>query len=143
MMPGIPKEARDVEIDDGHIARLEGIIHSMTPEERTNPDLIDGSRRQRIAAGSGHQPSDVKNLLDQFGQMRKMMKQFAGFGTKKQNPKNRRGKNNKKGKKGGRRKQGGRVTEKGPAKVSKTPLTLPGLEDGDLPPGFPSLPGQK
>ncbi|MEM9202417.1 MAG: signal recognition particle protein, partial [Actinomycetota bacterium] len=124
MMPGIPKEARDVEIDDGHIARLEGIIHSMTPAERIDPDMIDGSRRQRIAAGSGVQPSDVKNLLDQFGQMRKMMKQFAGFGTKKQNPKNRRGaKNNKKGKqKGGRRKQGGRVTEKGPAKVPKTPL---------------------
>jgi len=140
MMPGIPKEARDVEIDDGHIARLEGIIRSMTPAERRDPDIIDGSRRQRIAAGSGMQPSDVKNLLDQFGQMRKMMKQFAGFGTKKQNPKNRRGKNNKKGKKGGRRKQGGRVTEKGPAKVSKAPLTLPGLEDGELPPGFPSLP---
>ena len=144
MMPGIPKEARDVEIDDGHIARLEGIIRSMTPAERQDPDIIDGSRRQRIAAGSGMQPSDVKNLLDQFGQMRKMMKQFAGFGTKKQNPKNRRGgKNTKKGKKGGRRKQGGRVTEKGPAKVPKSPLTLPGLEDGDFPPGFPSLPGQK
>ena len=131
MMPGIPKEARDVEIDDGHIARLEGIIRSMTPAERRDPDIIDGSRRQRIAAGSGMQPSDVKNLLDQFGQMRKMMKQFAGFGTKKQNPKSRRGKNNKKGKKGGRRKQGGRVTEKGPAAVPKSPLTLPGLEGGE------------
>ena len=141
MMPGIPKEARDIEIDDRHIARLEGIIRSMTPEERVNPEIIDGSRRQRIALGSGMQPTDVKNLLDQFGQMRKMMKQFSGFGTKKQNPKNRRGKNPKKGKKGGRRKQGGRVTEKGPAKVSKVPLTLPGLEDGEgLPPGFPSLP---
>ena len=51
MMPGIPKEARDLEIDDRHIARLEGIIRSMTPEERTKPAIIDGSRRTRIATG--------------------------------------------------------------------------------------------
>ena len=141
MMPGIPKEARDVEIDDRQIARIEGIIRSMTPAERANPDLIDGSRRQRIAQGAGMQPGDVKNLLDQFTQMRKMMKQFAGFGTKKQNPKNRRGKNNKKGKQKGGRRKGGRVTERGPAAVPKSPLTLPGLEGGEgLPPGFPSLP---
>lgn len=126
MMPGLPKEARDVEIDDRQIARIEGIIHSMTPAERVEPDIIDGSRRQRIAVGSGVQPNEVKQLLDQFGQMRKMMKQFAGFGTKKSNPKNRGG--GRKGKKGGRRK-GGRVTEKGGAKVPKTPLSLPGLED--------------
>ncbi|GJM39247.1 MAG: signal recognition particle protein [Acidimicrobiales bacterium] len=123
MMPGLPKEAKDVEIDDRQIARIEGIIHSMTPAERVDPDVIDGSRRQRIAVGSGVQPNEVKQLLDQFGQMRKMMKQFAGFGTKKMNPKAR-----NKGKKGKKRK-GGRVTEKGPAKVSKTPLSLPGLED--------------
>lgn len=119
------------------------MIRSMTPAERAEPEMIDGSRRQRIAAGAGMQPSDVKNLLDQFGQMRKMMKQFAGFGTKKQNPKNRKGKNNKKGKQKGGRRKGGRVTEKGPAKVSKTPLSLPGLEDGELPPGFPSFGGKK
>jgi len=123
MMPGLPKEARDVEIDDRQIARIEGIIHSMTPAERVEPDLIDGSRRSRIAVGSGVQPNEVKALLDQFGQMRKMMKQFAGFGTKKANPKAR-----GKGKKGKKR-RGGRVTEKGPAKVAKTPLSLPGLED--------------
>ncbi|MDW3217630.1 MAG: signal recognition particle protein [Acidimicrobiales bacterium] len=134
MMPGLPKEAKDVEIDDRQIARIEGIIHSMTPAERIDPDVIDGSRRQRIAVGSGVQPNEVKQLLDQFGQMRKMMKQFAGFGTKKMNPKAR-----NKGKKGKKRK-GGRVTEKGQAKVPKTPLSLPGLEDalsglddGDLP----------
>ncbi len=129
MMPGLPKEARDVEIDDRQINRIEGIIHSMTPAERLDPGIIDGSRRQRIAAGSGMAATDVKNLLDQFSQMRKMMKQFAGFGPKKTNPKNRKG---KKGKKGGRHK-GGRVTEKGPAKVSKAPLSLPGLETGDFP----------
>ena len=133
MMPGLPKEARDVEIDDRQIARIEGIIHSMTPAERIDPALIDGSRRQRIAVGSGAQPSEVKALLDQFGQMRKMMKQFAGFGTKKMNPKARGGKATK-GKKG-KKKRGGRVTEKGGAKVSKAPLSLPGLEDGNFP-GF-------
>ena len=133
MMPGLPKEARDVEIDDRQINRIEGIIHSMTPPERTNPDIIDGSRRQRIAAGCGRSSADVKALLDQFGQMRKMMKQFAGFGTKNRNPKNRNPKNrNPKNRKGGRRK-GGRITQKGPAKVSKTPLSLPGLETGDFP----------
>jgi signal recognition particle subunit SRP54 len=64
--------------------------------------MIDGSRRQRIAEGSGVQPTEVKQLLDQFGQMRKMMKQFSGFGTKKVNK-------GRKGKKGKKRK-GGRVT---------------------------------
>jgi len=137
MMPGMPKEARDVEIDDRQINRIEGIIHSMTPAERANPDVIDGSRRQRIAAGCGQSPAEVKQLIDQFSQMRKMMKQFAGFGTKKQNPKQRQKNKGKKGKKGGRHRQGGgRVTAKGPAKVPKMPLSLPGLDDGD---GFPGL----
>jgi len=128
MMPGIPKEARDMEIDERRLARVEGMIQSMTPAERIDPDLIDTSRRQRIAAGSGMQPSDVKSLLDQFGQMRKMMKQFAGFGTKKPSAKNRQGKNQKRGKKGGARTNGGRVTPKGPAAIPKTPLSLPGLD---------------
>ena len=142
MMPGLPKEARDVEIDVRHIARLEGIIRSMTPEERINPEIIDGSRRTRIATGSGMQPTDVKQLLDQFGQMRKMMKQFAGFGSKKQNPSNRKGKAKKGKQKGGRRKaQGGRVTEPGPAKIPKDALTLPGLE-GDGPPDLSDLFGR-
>lgn len=123
MMPGIPKEARDAEIDDRHLARIEGIIRSMTPAERVQPDIIDGSRRLRIANGSGVQPTEVRQLIDQFSQMRQMMKQFAGFGSKKVNPKAR-----NRGKKGKQR-RGGRVTEKGPAKVPKVPLSLPGLED--------------
>ncbi|NCG23682.1 MAG: signal recognition particle protein, partial [Actinobacteria bacterium] len=102
MMPGMPKEVRDVEIDDRQINRIEGIIHSMTPAERVNPEVIDGSRRQRIATGCGQSPTDVKQLIDQFSQMRKMMKQFAGFGTKKMNPKQRQKAKGKKGKKGGR-----------------------------------------
>ncbi len=123
MMPGIPKEARDAEIDDRHLARIEGIIRSMTPAERVQPDIIDGSRRLRIANGSGVQPTEVRQLIDQFSQMRQMMKQFAGFGSKKVNPKAR-----NRGKKGKQR-RGGRVTEKGPAKVPKVPLSLPGLDD--------------
>ena len=123
MMPGIPKEARDVEIDDRHLARLEGIIRSMTPAERIQPDVIDGSRRLRIANGSGVQPNEVRQLIEQFSQMRQMMKQFAGSGSRKANPKAR-----NRGKKGKQR-RGGRVTEKGPAKVPKAPLSLPGLED--------------
>ena len=123
MMPGIPKEARDAEIDDRHLARIEGIIRSMTPAERIQPDIINGSRRLRIANGSGVQPTEVRQLIDQFSQMRQMMKQFAGFGSKKVNPKAR-----GRGKKGKQR-RGGRVTEKGPAKVPKMPLSLPGLED--------------
>ena len=137
MMPGMPKEVRDVEIDDRQINRIEGIIHSMTPAERVNPEVIDGSRRQRIATGCGQSPTDVKQLIDQFSQMRKMMKQFAGFGTKKMNPKQRQKAKGKKGKKGGRHKQNsGRITEKGPAKVTKMPLSLPGLEDGEGLPGI-------
>ena len=123
MMPGIPKEARDAEIDDRRLARIEGMIRSMTPAERVAPDMIDGSRRLRIANGSGVQPTEVRQLIDQFSQMRQMMKQFAGLGSRKVAPKAR-----SRGRKGKQR-RGGRVTEKGPAKVPKAPLSLPGLED--------------
>ena len=105
MMPGMSKQLKDVEIDDRQIDRLEGLIRSMTPAERIEPDIIDGSRRQRIALGSGQQPSDVKQLVEQFKQMRTMMKGLGGFGTKKQNRSNK----GKKGKKG-RQTGGGRVT---------------------------------
>ena len=122
MMPGIPREARDAEIDDRRLARIEGMIRSMTPAERVRPDIINGSRRLRIANGSGVQPTEVRQLIDQFSQMSQMMKQFAGLGSRKVNPKAR-----NRGKKG-RQRRGGRVTEKGPAKVPKAPLSLPGLE---------------
>ena len=59
MIPGMPKELKDAEIDDEQLARVEAIIRSMTPEERANPDLIDGSRRARIAKGSGTDPGEV------------------------------------------------------------------------------------
>ena len=126
MMPGIGKQLKGVELDDRQVARVEGLIRSMTPEERVSPEIIDGSRRQRIAAGAGMAPSDVKNLVEQFKQMRTMMKSLGGLGTKKHNT---RGAKARKGRKRG----GGRTTPKGPAKVAKAPLSLPGLETGDLP----------
>ena len=123
MMPGVPKEVKDVEIDDREIGRIEAIIRSMTSAERADPDIIDPSRRERIAAGSGTKSSDVANLITQFREMRKVMKQFSGMGSKKRS-KGR--KNKKKGKGGGRttpkggqgkaKKGGGRVTPKGGAK---------------------------
>jgi signal recognition particle subunit SRP54 len=127
MIPGMPKELKDQEIDDKDIARIEAIIHSMTPAERANPVLIDGSRRSRIAAGSGSTSSDVKKLCDQFREVQKMMKRFGnmpGIGRKM-----------KKGKKGGR------VTAKGGpggGKPPKVPFTLPGLDPNDTS-GFPGL----
>ena len=136
MMPGLPKEVRDVEIDDREINRLEAIIKSMTLEERANPDMIDASRRARIAAGSGTNPNQVSGLVSQFSEMRKMMKKFGGMGTKKaRSNRRKKGKKGKKGKGGGRvtpkgggsRHQSGRVTPKG-TKAGKSPLMLPGLD---------------
>ena len=134
MMPGIPKEVRDVEIEDSHIARIEGIIHSMTKEERVDPDIIDGSRRARIARGSGSSSSDVSQLVAQFRQMRQMMQQMGKTPKRKK-----KGKRAKKGK-------GGRVTAKGAKKVNKAAFQLPSREEmeAQLPdalkggPGFPA-----
>ncbi|MFZ4516820.1 MAG: signal recognition particle protein [Microthrixaceae bacterium] len=117
MLPGVPKEVRDVEIDDGQIARIEGIIRSMTPGERADPDLIDNSRRTRIAKGSGTSAHDVGQLITQFKQMRQMMQQMGSAGRKR-----------KKGK-GKKAKKGGRVTPKGPARVDKAAFALPSLEE--------------
>jgi signal recognition particle subunit SRP54 len=84
MMPGMPKELKGAEIDDDDLKPIEAIIRSMTPEERAVPKIINGSRRARIAAGSGTQVGDVNRLVKQFDEMQKMMKKmgFAG-GSKK------------------------------------------------------------
>ena len=74
MLPGIPKELKNAEIDDRELGRVEAIIRSMTPEERRDPSLINGSRRLRIANGSGMTTTDVNQLLKQFKEMQKMMK---------------------------------------------------------------------
>ena len=77
MLPGVPKELRNAEIDDKELARIEAIICSMTLAERANPSIIDGSRRIRIARGSGTTTQDVNALLKQFKQVSQMMKQFS------------------------------------------------------------------
>src|SRR5205807_1219750 len=80
MMPkvGILKELKDVKVDENEITRTVAIIDSMTPKERNNHMLINGSRRRRIAMGSGTSVQEVNNLLKQYGQARKMMKTFSG-----------------------------------------------------------------
>jgi signal recognition particle subunit SRP54 len=79
MLPGVPKEIRNAEIDDKEINRIEAIICSMTPAERRDPSIINGSRRVRIAAGSGVTTQDVNGLLKQFKMVQQMMKS-AGKG---------------------------------------------------------------
>src|SRR5947209_4449911 len=77
MIPGMGKELRGVKIDESEMDRIQSIILSMTPEERRHPDMINGSRRLRIARGSGTNVQAVKQLIKQFEQMRKVMRQVA------------------------------------------------------------------
>jgi signal recognition particle subunit SRP54 len=79
MLPGMGKQLKDVEIDEGALSRTEAIIYSMTKEERSNPDIINLSRKKRIAAGAGVDISEVNALVKQFDQMKKMMKQMTGM----------------------------------------------------------------
>ncbi len=81
MIPGVDTKAlNEVDLDDRRLLRVEAIIQSMTKKERQNPSIINASRKKRIAAGSGNTVHDVNNLLRQFEQMQKMMKQFSGGG---------------------------------------------------------------
>ncbi|MCF6357503.1 MAG: signal recognition particle protein, partial [Draconibacterium sp.] len=77
MIPGMGKAMKDTEIDDDAFKYIEAIISSMTPAERENPALINGSRRKRIASGSGTNIQEVNRLLKQFGETRKMMKMVS------------------------------------------------------------------
>ncbi len=77
MIPGIGNQLMDTDIDERQLARVEAIVLSMTPKERRMPHLIDGSRRQRIAKGSGQTIQDVNKLLSARKQMEKMMKQMG------------------------------------------------------------------
>ncbi len=83
MIPGVGKAIKDVDIDDDAFKSIEAIINSMTPKERTNPEVINQSRRMRIAKGSGTTIQDVNRLLKQFDQMRKMMKMVTGMNSSK------------------------------------------------------------
>ncbi len=83
MIPGVGKAIKDVDIDDDSLKPIEAIIKSMTPKEREMPDIINGSRKQRIAKGSGTDVNQVNQLLKQFGQMKKMMKTMNKMGGAK------------------------------------------------------------
>jgi signal recognition particle subunit SRP54 len=76
------KEAQDA-VDRGDLKRVEAIIRAMTPRERRDPQVLNGSRRRRIAAGSGTSLTDVNRLVKQFGEMQKLMKQLSGGGAKR------------------------------------------------------------
>jgi signal recognition particle subunit SRP54 len=83
MIPGMGKALKNVDIDDDAFKGIEAIIRSMTPEERTDPQLINGSRRSRIAKGSGTSVQEVNRLLKQFGETRKMMSKMTGNKNKR------------------------------------------------------------
>ena len=79
MLPGMPKEMKDAQVGDDQVKLTEAIIRSMTPHERRSPEIINGSRRTRIATGSGTQVADVNKLIKQFTEMQKMMKKMGGL----------------------------------------------------------------
>ena len=134
MVPGMSQQMAGVDeaLDEGRIDRLEGIINSMTPAERIDPGLIDGSRRLRIATGSGTQPSDVTQLVRQFREMRKMMKEMGG-----RRPGGRSSKRRGKGRRGGRPPM---AEPTGSDRSVTKGLSLPGLGDATEGTG-PDLPG--
>jgi signal recognition particle subunit SRP54 len=79
MLPGVGAQLKDVQVDDRQIVKIEAIIQSMTAKERRDPELLNGSRKRRIAMGSGTSVEEVNRLLKQFTQMRQMLKGFAGM----------------------------------------------------------------
>jgi signal recognition particle subunit SRP54 len=136
MLPGMPKEIRNAEIDDKDLGRIEAIIRSMTPEERRKPDLINGSRRMRIAQGSGTSTTEINNLLKQFKQVQSMMKGMGGMARKAA-----KGKAKGKGKKGKAKVKGPKMPPGFPGGLSGGGGAPGGLSGSGLPtgglPGFP------
>jgi signal recognition particle subunit SRP54 len=122
MLPGLPSEMRNVQVEDSELARIEAIIKSMTPSERANPDQIDASRRTRIANGSGTNPNQVTMLVKQFSEMQRFMKRLGGNTTKKLKKKQQ-----KRAARSAKGAKGGRVTPKGTQAKRPTPV-LPGLD---------------
>jgi len=82
LIPGLGGQLQNVGFEEGEIDRMEAIIHSMTRAERADPSMVDGSRRRRIARGSGTEPQDVSGLIKSFGSAAEMMKQMAGMGMR-------------------------------------------------------------
>lgn len=128
MLPGAGQmKAQLAEVDDRQLDRLQAIIRGMTPAERADPKIINASRRQRIARGSGVTVSEVNQLVDRFFEARKVMQQMAGqFGLP--------------GFGGGRRSRKGKKGKKGKGRGPTPPKVRGGLPGG-LPSGFPGLPG--
>ena len=126
MLPGVPKEMKNAELGDDQVKVTEAIIRSMTFEERRSPEIINGSRRSRIAKGSGTQVSDVNRLIKQFTEMQKMMKRMGGMAAMT-------GKPGKKGK--------GKVNKRQAMREIGDMLSgqggIPGLPGADGSPGFP------
>ncbi|HOT64280.1 MAG TPA: signal recognition particle protein, partial [Dysgonamonadaceae bacterium] len=82
MIPGVGKQIKDLDIDDDAFKSIEAIIHSMTPEERSHPEILNGSRRARIAKGSGTNVQEVNKLIKQFDETRKVMRMMTTGGVK-------------------------------------------------------------
>ena len=80
MIPGMNKHMKDIKVDDREIGRIEAIINSMTPSERKDVNLLNGSRKKRIALGSGTTATDVNRLIKQYLDMKKMLKMFKKGG---------------------------------------------------------------
>ncbi len=116
MIPGIGKQIRDLEIDEREIGKVEAIVLSMTPAERQNPSILNASRKQRVARGSGVQVQQVNRLLKQFEDTKKMMKKLTDSGMLKperiHKPRNKKGKGKKGGKSGGNRNSMGSMFSK-------------------------------
>ncbi|WP_419854089.1 signal recognition particle protein [Candidatus Poriferisodalis sp.] len=134
MMPGVADQVRNAEIDDDRITTAEAIVLSMTPAERVSPEIIDASRRARIAAGSGTSSAQVSNLLKQFTQMRKMMGGMMGLGSKRRpagrKAARKRGKGAGRAGGGSRTGGGGRATPRGASRTGK-PAGKPSVADID------------
>ncbi|MBU2507617.1 MAG: signal recognition particle protein [Bacteroidetes bacterium] len=82
MVPGLGSQLKNIDVDDKQLVKVESIIQSMTKVERKNPKVLNGSRRKRIAVGSGNSVQDVNKLIKQFGEMQKMMKAFKSMGNR-------------------------------------------------------------
>jgi signal recognition particle subunit SRP54 len=81
MLPGMSAQLKDVDIDESKLKYIEGMIQSMTKAERQNPDILNGSRRRRVAIGSGTTIQEVNSLINRFGEMRKMMSTMSKMGA--------------------------------------------------------------
>jgi signal recognition particle subunit SRP54 len=83
MIPGVGNKIKDLKVDEKQLIKIEAIINSMTPEERRNPHIINGSRKRRIARGSGTTVMDVNKVLKQYKEMKKLMKKMKKSGKMK------------------------------------------------------------